>query len=154
MRTTPGVCAIFSMSSSIKQIKRILPRTQSHWVGDGFNVYPLFADLAFTEEISPFLMFDYGAPKKFDSTNVKRGVGNHPHRGMETVTIALQGEVEHGDSLGNCGVIGPGKKLFASTLSMANEFLYQQYEEYMSIAAIHMMSAKLICTIPLEIDNC
>lgn len=103
-----SVCAAIAMSSSIKQIKRILPRTQAHWVGDGFNVYPLFSDLAFTEEISPFLMFDYGAPKVFDSTNKKRGVGNHPHRGMETVTIALQGEVEHGDSLGNSGVIGPG----------------------------------------------
>ena len=101
------ISAILSMTS-VKQIKRILPRTSSHWVGDGFNVFPIFADLAFTEEVSPFLMFDYGAPKHFDPTSSRRGVGSHPHRGMETVTISLQGEVEHGDSIGNKGVIGPG----------------------------------------------
>mmetsp|Transcript_18043 Transcript_18043/g.17365 ORF Transcript_18043/g.17365 Transcript_18043/m.17365 type:complete len:269 (-) Transcript_18043:678-1484(-) len=74
-----------------------------------FFVFPLFDEMAFSEEVSPFLMFDYGAPKKFDATTKRRGVGSHPHRGMETVTIALQGEVEHGDSIGNSGVIGPGE---------------------------------------------
>lgn len=107
MKTTTAFCAAVAMTS-IKQIKRILPRTSPHWVGDGFNVFPIFADLAFTEEVSPFLMFDYGAPKHFESTSDRRGVGNHPHRGMETVTIALQGEIEHGDSIGNKGIIGPG----------------------------------------------
>jgi quercetin 2,3-dioxygenase len=105
------ITSIFSLAiamTSVKQIKRILPRTTAHWVGDGFHVYPLFADLAFTEEVSPFLMFDYGAPKQFTPTSSRRGVGDHPHRGMETVTIALSGEVEHGDSIGNKGVIGPG----------------------------------------------
>jgi redox-sensitive bicupin YhaK (pirin superfamily) len=107
---TSGICAVAAVvMANMKQVKRILPRTQSHWVGDGFNVYPIFADLAFTEEVSPFLMFDYGAPKKFEPTDKRRGVGQHPHRGMETVTIALQGEVEHGDSIGNRGVIGPGE---------------------------------------------
>ncbi len=53
-------------------------------------------------------MFDYGAPKEFKPTSEKRGVGQHPHRGFETVTIAFQGEVEHGDSVGNRGVINPG----------------------------------------------
>jgi hypothetical protein len=77
-------------------------------VGDGFHVYPVFSDLAFTKHVSPFLMFDYAAPKHFTPTSKRRGVGQHPHRGFETVTIAFQGEVEHGDSTGNTGVIGPG----------------------------------------------
>jgi quercetin 2,3-dioxygenase len=93
----------------MKKIKTVLPAAaRSHWVGDGFNVRPIFASLAFTQAISPFLMFDYAAPREFAATEQKRGVGPHPHRGFETVTIAFQGEVEHGDSVGNRGVIGPG----------------------------------------------
>jgi quercetin 2,3-dioxygenase len=69
----------------------------------------VFADLAFKEDLSPLLMFDYGAPKQFGSKVGKpRGVGMHPHRGFETVTIAFQGEIEHGDNKGNSDVIGPG----------------------------------------------
>lgn len=86
----------------------MLPATSKHWVGDGFNVHPVFAHLAFTKEVSPFLMFDYASPRDFPSTNKQRGVGTHPHRGFETVTVAFQGEVEHGDNKGNGGVIGAG----------------------------------------------
>merc|ERR1712007_373088 len=78
---------------------------------DGFHVFPVFANKAFTSELSPFLMFDYAAPKEFPPSKDarhRRGVGQHPHRGFETVTIAFQGEVEHADSAGNTGVIGPG----------------------------------------------
>lgn len=93
----------------MKQIKKILRAPhRGHWVGDGFPVRAVFADMAFTPEISPFLMFDYGGPQEFTPTESKRGVGPHPHRGFETVTLAFQGEVEHGDSEGNRGVIGPG----------------------------------------------
>jgi redox-sensitive bicupin YhaK (pirin superfamily) len=95
-------------SEAAKKIKDIMPAPRPHWVGNGFHVYPVFSSLAFTDQVSPFLMFDYGAPEKFDPTNKRLGVGKHPHRGMETVTIAWQGEVEHGDSVGNRGVIGPG----------------------------------------------
>lgn len=91
-----------------KAIKEIMPAPQAHWVGDGFNVYPVFSDFAFTTRVSPFLMFDYAAPKHFAPTSKQRGVGQHPHRGFETVTIAFQGEVEHSDSIGNTGIIGPG----------------------------------------------
>jgi len=86
----------------------VLPAPPRHWVGNGFHVYPVFHDKAFTAEVSPWLMFDYGAPKEFSPTTSRRGVGQHPHRGFETVTIAFQGEVEHGDSVGNRDVIGPG----------------------------------------------
>lgn len=99
---------ISPMTSTMKTLKQVLPVTRPHWVGDGFNVYPLFNHLAFTQEVSPFLMLDYAAPKLFQPTTKKQGVGQHPHRGFETVTIALQGEVEHGDSEGNSGIIGPG----------------------------------------------
>jgi len=92
----------------MKSIKAILPAPSPHWVGNGFHVHPVFHHLAFSEELSPFLMLDYAAPKKFGPTNKRLGVGKHPHRGFETVTIAFQGEVEHGDSLGNRDVIKTG----------------------------------------------
>lgn len=76
----------------MKKIKTIIPATlRSHWVGDGFSVRSVFADMAFTQEISPFLMLDYGEPMAFTPTSEKRGIGPHPHRGFETVTIAYQG---------------------------------------------------------------
>jgi redox-sensitive bicupin YhaK (pirin superfamily) len=105
----PTTESMKAAGNSMKGIKVILPRPRSHWVGDGFHVYPVFADKAFTNELSPFLMFDYGAPKQFPANNPKKlGVGQHPHRGFETITVAFQGEVEHADSMGNRGVIGEG----------------------------------------------
>lgn len=95
-------------TKTMKLISSIIPIQRSHWVGDGFAVTPLFGELAFTNALSPFLMLDYGAPKKFEPTKSRRGVGQHPHRGFETVTIAFSGEIEHGDSHGNHGIIGPG----------------------------------------------
>jgi len=111
----------------IQTVLRASPR--SHWVGDGFNVRPIFAHLAFTQDISPFLMFDYAAPREFAATNEKRGVGPHPHRGFETVTIAFQGEVEHGDSVGNRGVIGPGDVQWMTAASgiIHEEFLSHDF---------------------------
>jgi len=91
----------------MRALHKIIPRQPAHWVGDGFNVYPVFGRHAFSESFSPWLMFDYAAPKHFPPTTVQRGVGQHPHRGFETITIAFQGEVEHGDSVGNRDVIGP-----------------------------------------------
>ncbi len=80
-----------------------------HWVGDGFPVRSIFSydDLG-RETLSPFLMLDYAAPRNFEPATVRRGVGEHPHRGFETVTIVYQGELEHRDSAGNGGRIGPG----------------------------------------------
>jgi hypothetical protein len=114
----------------MKKIKTILPAAaRSHWVGDGFNVRPIFANLAFTQAISPFLMFDYASPREFAATNEKRGVGPHPHRGFETVTIAFQGEIEHGDSVGNRGVIGPGDVQWMTAASgiIHEEFLSTEF---------------------------
>jgi redox-sensitive bicupin YhaK (pirin superfamily) len=95
-------------SKTFLVLQKTLPASRPHWVGDGFHVFPVFSNLAFTNYISPWLMFDYGAPKHFDPTTRQLGVGQHPHRGFETITIAFQGEVEHSDSTGRGGVIGPG----------------------------------------------
>mmetsp|Transcript_92260 Transcript_92260/g.183748 ORF Transcript_92260/g.183748 Transcript_92260/m.183748 type:complete len:401 (-) Transcript_92260:164-1366(-) len=104
-----GDAAGGSSGNNLKAIRRILPSPGRHWVGDAFHVFPVFHDLAFSNELSPWLMFDYAAPKKFEaSPSHRRGVGQHPHRGFETITLAFQGEVEHGDSVGNRGVIGAG----------------------------------------------
>jgi len=93
-----------------KTVREICRKPPKHWVGNGFHVYPVFANKAFTSELSPFLMFDYAAPKEFppSKSRDRRGVGQHPHRGFETVTIAFQGEVEHADSVGHTDVIKPG----------------------------------------------
>jgi hypothetical protein len=93
---------------SLRAIQTVLPSQFKHWVGNGFHVQPLFGSLAFTNEISPFLMLDYASPKEFSPTTSRRGVGQHPHKGFETVTIAFQGEVEHADSTGKSGIIGTG----------------------------------------------
>ncbi|MER2607025.1 MAG: pirin family protein [Siculibacillus sp.] len=93
---------------TIKTITTQLAPPPPHWVGDGFLVRPLFGALAFTAEISPFLMFDHAAPRRFPPSSEPRGVGPHPHRGIETVTIVYDGEVAHRDSAGHVGTIGPG----------------------------------------------
>ncbi len=93
----------------LKKIRYSYAANQKHWVGDGFHVYGLLRpndDL--NKFISPFVMLDYASPKEFISTNQRRGVGEHPHRGIETVTLAYQGEVEHRDSSGGGGVIKSG----------------------------------------------
>lgn len=80
-----------------------------HMVGDGLPVSNFFSYTDFgRKELSPFLMLDYGFPSKFDPTEQRLGVGMHPHRGFETVTLVFSGEIEHADTSGNRGVIGPG----------------------------------------------
>lgn len=79
-----------------------------HWVGDGFPVHQLFSHAEHGESVSPFLLLDYAGPQDFPPADRRRGVGQHPHRGFETVTIVFDGEVAHRDSTGAGGVIGPG----------------------------------------------
>ncbi|MEJ8813451.1 pirin family protein [Variovorax ureilyticus] len=79
-----------------------------HWVGDGFPVRSLFGYDGLGRHLSPFLMLDHAAPTSFAPASRPRGVGQHPHRGFETVTIVYQGELEHRDSTGAGGLIGPG----------------------------------------------
>lgn len=92
----------------VKNLRDIRRSAGSHWVGDGFPVRTLFAYSGMGPALSPFLLLDYAGPVEFPPTGERLGVGEHPHRGFETVTIVYAGEVEHRDSSGGGGRIGPG----------------------------------------------
>jgi redox-sensitive bicupin YhaK (pirin superfamily) len=92
----------------MKKVIGIQGNDQGHWVGDGFPVRTLFFYQDLGKQMSPFLMLDYAGPAEFPPTTERKGVGSHPHRGFETVTIVYKGEVAHKDSTGQGGVIGPG----------------------------------------------
>ncbi|MEW6644609.1 MAG: pirin family protein [Pseudomonadota bacterium] len=107
--------------------KKILGRygnNRGHWVGDGFPVRSLFSYNELGAHISPFLLLDYAGPHYFEPTTARRGVGQHPHRGFETVTIVYDGEVEHRDSAGHGGVIGPGD---VQWMTAAGGILHEEY---------------------------
>src|SRR5512139_1404339 len=97
-----------TLGGKMKKILDVRRDAPAHWVGDGFPVRTLFSYQDAGERYSPFLLLDYAGPAKFPPTQERRGVGEHPHRGFETVTVVYQGEVEHRDSAGNQGTIGPG----------------------------------------------
>ncbi len=93
----------------MKKVVRLSKAPGTHWVGDGFPVQGMFGYQGDTQLRSPFLLLDYAAPTTFaPNTGDPRGVGTHPHRGFETVTIVYDGEVAHRDSTGGGGVIGAG----------------------------------------------
>jgi redox-sensitive bicupin YhaK (pirin superfamily) len=92
---------------AFKQVRSVTVDAPPHWVGDGFPVRSLFT-YQNSAEFDPFLLLDYAEPYEFAPASATRGVGEHPHRGFETVTIVYQGELEHKDSAGNHGSIGPG----------------------------------------------
>ncbi len=92
----------------MKTLQGIYSNPRQHWVGDGFPVRSLFSYSSHGVQLSPFLLLDYAGPTQFAPGTQPRGVGEHPHRGFETVTIVYQGEVDHRDSTGAGGHIGPG----------------------------------------------
>lgn len=92
---------------SNRTIQRTIQGTGQHWVGDGFRVNSMFS-YSNDADISPFLLLDYASPTHFAPSSIQRGVEHHPHRGFETVTIVYSGEIEHSDTAGNKGKIGPG----------------------------------------------
>ncbi len=92
----------------MKKLLRIHQSSGMHWVGNGFPVRSVFDYNGLGRELSPFLLLDYAAPYQFPPGDEKRGVGAHPHKGFETVTVAYQGELEHRDSSGGGGKIGAG----------------------------------------------
>jgi redox-sensitive bicupin YhaK (pirin superfamily) len=97
---------------------------RQHWVGNGFPVRSLFSYNTLGAHISPFLLLDYAGPYDFQPTTQRRGVGKHPHRGFETVTIVYDGEVEHHDSAGNGGIIGPGD---VQWMTAAGGIIHEEY---------------------------
>ena len=108
----------------MKKILGVYTAPRPHWVGDGFPVRTLFSYDSMGKHISPFLLLDYAGPAEFSPTTQRRGVGQHPHRGFETVTIVYKGEVEHRDSTGNGGVIGPGD---VQWMTAASGILHEEF---------------------------
>jgi redox-sensitive bicupin YhaK (pirin superfamily) len=92
----------------MKRVQGVFSTPHRHWVGDGFPVRSLFSYQSHGKALSPFLLLDHAGPAHFGPTEQRRGVGQHPHRGFETVTIVYAGEVSHRDSTGQGGLIGPG----------------------------------------------
>ncbi|MGH8854266.1 MAG: pirin family protein [Telluria sp.] len=92
----------------MKKLIGLYSAPRQHWVGDGFPVQSIFSYQSHGKTMSPFLLLDRAGPTEFAASTTPRGVGQHPHRGFETVTIVYRGEVAHRDSTGQGGVIGPG----------------------------------------------
>ncbi|MGO8829930.1 MAG: pirin family protein [Steroidobacteraceae bacterium] len=111
----------------MKRILRIQNAPKPHWVGDGFPVRSLFSYDGDTSAFSPFLLLDYAGPARFAPASRPRGVGEHPHRGFETVTIVYQGEVEHRDSSGGGGRIGPGD---VQWMTAASGILHDEFHSH------------------------
>lgn len=109
-----------------KTIKSITKPGQPHFVGDGFRVYNFIPGSATMQEMDPFIMLDYNAAYHFTPSDIPRGVGVHPHRGFETVTIAYKGKVEHADSSGGGGIIGEGDLQW---MTAAGGLLHKEFHE-------------------------
>ena len=107
-----------------KSVSGVYASPKGHWVGDGFPVRSLFSYDNLGRHLSPFLLLDYAGPADFPPAPRPRGVGEHPHRGFETVTIVYQGEVAHRDSVGNSGLIGPGD---VQWMTAASGILHEEF---------------------------
>jgi len=108
----------------MRKILGVYSSSPPHWVGDGFPVRTIFSQNTLGRHISPFLMLDYAAPTAFGPAVHPRGVGQHPHRGFETVTIVYAGELEHRDSTGAGGLIGAGD---VQWMTAASGILHEEF---------------------------
>ena len=108
----------------MKKVLGVYSAPRQHWVGDGFPVRSMFSYNSHGQHLSPFLLLDHAGPMKFDPAVRPRGVGEHPHRGFETVTIVYEGEVEHRDSTGAGGKIGPGD---VQWMTAASGILHEEF---------------------------
>jgi redox-sensitive bicupin YhaK (pirin superfamily) len=116
------------MSNNKKSIEAIIAPPPAHMVGDGFRVHSFFpGDEVDNKRMSPFFLMDYGSKVDFSPRNEPRGVGVHPHRGFETVTIAYHGRIAHHDSAGNSGIIGEGD---VQWMTAASGLLHKEYHEH------------------------
>jgi quercetin 2,3-dioxygenase len=123
-----------------RTVERVFRGAPHHWVGDGFHVSNYFPSATESQKrMTPFFLLDYQKPEAFAPTTRRRGVGTHPHRGFETVTIAYQGRIAHRDSAGNGGVIGPGEVQWMTAGSgiLHNEFHEEEFARTGGI--LHMM---------------
>lgn len=111
----------------LRQIESIITPPDHHWVGDGLKVQNFIPSKIPWERISPFVMLDYGPKNNFPPSEVPKGVGSHPHRGFETVTIVYKGRLEHNDSRGNSGIIGEGE---VQWMTAGSGILHKEYRRY------------------------
>ncbi|MGA8276661.1 MAG: pirin family protein [Rhodanobacteraceae bacterium] len=137
----------------MKKVLGVYSAPERHWVGDGFPVRSMFSYNSHGAHLSPFLLLDYAGPMKFEPAARPRGVGEHPHRGFETVTIVYTGEVEHRDSTGAGGKIGPGDVQWMTAASgivheefHSHEFTrtggpFEMVQLWVNLPAEHKMSA-------------
>jgi redox-sensitive bicupin YhaK (pirin superfamily) len=119
-----SMVSLTSSGDTMKNIIGIYARPHTHWVGDGFPVRTLFSYDNLAKHISPFLLLDHAGPVEFTPTTERRGVGQHPHRGFETVTIVYKGELEHRDSTGSGGKIGAGD---VQWMTAASGILHEEF---------------------------
>lgn len=108
----------------MKKVLGVYGAPRPHWVGDGFPARSLFSYQTHGRHLSPFLLLDYAGPYRFEPAGHPRGVGQHPHRGFETVTLVYEGELEHRDSSGAGGRIGPGD---VQWMTAASGILHEEY---------------------------
>ncbi len=111
-----------------KNIEQIVAPRPAHFVGDGFRVHNFIPGVPgmSMQRMDPFIMFDYNSKYHFGPSEIPRGVGVHPHKGFETVTIAYKGRVEHGDSSGGGGIIGEGD---VQWMTAASGVLHKEFHE-------------------------
>ena len=112
--------------NKLRSIEQIMAPPAPHWVGNAFRVHNFFPGNLDMKRMSPFFLLDYGAKIEFPPSDIPRGVGVHPHRGFETVTIAYHGKVAHHDSAGHSGVIGEGD---VQWMTAASGILHKEYHE-------------------------
>ncbi len=113
--------------SEFRPIENIFKGPKLHWVGSAFRVSNYFpSGNRLLERFTPFILMDYNAPFEFKPSSTPRGVGAHPHRGFETVTIAYEGYVEHHDNTGEHGIIGPGD---VQWMTASSGILHKEYLE-------------------------
>lgn len=126
--------------SDFRPIEGVFQGPEPHWVGSAFNVSNYFpSGNRLLERFTPFILMDYNAPHNFIPSSTPRGVGAHPHRGFETVTIAYEGYVEHHDNTGEHGIIGPGDVQWMTAASgiLHKEYLAEEFNQRGGI--LHMI---------------
>lgn len=125
--SAPMKAAAKLASAKYRGVEGVLPPTNTHMVGNGFKVMNFFPNgRGFEERMSPFFLLDFNAEVSYPPSDISRGVGVHPHRGIETITFAYKGGVEHHDSKGNHGIIGPGD---IQWMTAGGGVLHKEYHE-------------------------
>ncbi|MBQ0786819.1 MAG: pirin family protein [Oceanihabitans sp.] len=109
-----------------KNIEKVTRPGTPHFVGDGFRVHNFIPGTSTMQRMDPFIMLDYNSKFNFPATDKPKGVGVHPHRGFETVTIAYKGRVQHDDSSGGGGIIGEGD---VQWMTAASGVLHKEFHE-------------------------